>query len=82
LKQIDTESVANFVTSLQQPDGSFAGEEWGEIDTRFSYCALSTLPSLSSLDGVDIPKAVEHIANCQNLDDGFGSMKEAESHAG
>jgi prenyltransferase beta subunit len=22
------------VTSLQQPDGSFAGDVWGEIDTR------------------------------------------------
>ena len=22
------------VVSLQQPDGSFAGDEWGEVDTR------------------------------------------------
>lgn len=32
-----------------QPDGSFAGDEWGEIDTRFSYCALSTLAILGKL---------------------------------
>jgi geranylgeranyl transferase type-2 subunit beta len=82
LKQIDTEAVVTFVASLQQPDGSFGGDEWGEIDTRFSYCALSTLSLLSSLDRVDIPKAVEYIASCQNLDGGFGSMKGAESHAG
>lgn len=32
-----------------QPDGSFAGDEWGEVDTRFSYCALSTLAILGKL---------------------------------
>jgi geranylgeranyl transferase type-2 subunit beta len=32
-----------------QPDGSFAGDEWGEIDTRFSYCALSTLAIMGKL---------------------------------
>jgi geranylgeranyl transferase type-2 subunit beta len=34
------------VTSLQLPDGSFAGDRWGEVDTRFSYCALLTLSLL------------------------------------
>ena len=70
LKQIDTEAIAKFVTSLQQPDGSFAADEWGIIDTCFSYCALSILSLLSSLDRVDIPKAVEYIASCQNFDAG------------
>jgi hypothetical protein len=32
-----------------QADGSFAGDEWGEIDTRFSYCALSTLAIMGRL---------------------------------
>ena len=40
---IDTSRTAAFVAALQQPDGSFAGDEWLEIDTRFSYCALSCL---------------------------------------
>jgi geranylgeranyl transferase type-2 subunit beta len=31
---------------LQLPDGSFAGDSWGEVDTRFSYCALLTLSLL------------------------------------
>jgi len=34
------------VTSLQLADGSFAGDRWGEVDTRFSYCALLTLSVL------------------------------------
>ena len=43
---------------LQRPDGSFQGDRWGEVDTRFSYCALSCLALLGRLDAVDVPKAV------------------------
>jgi geranylgeranyl transferase type-2 subunit beta len=82
LTKLATEEIIQFIVSLQQPDGSFAGDQWGEIDTRFSYCALSALSLLSALDRVDVPKAVEYIASCQNLDGGFGSMHGAESHAG
>jgi len=86
LNQLAVENIVSFVVSLQQDDGSFAGDKWGEIDTRFSYCALSVLSLLSSISGglncIDIGKAVEYIASCQNMDGGFGSMKGAESHAG
>jgi geranylgeranyl transferase type-2 subunit beta len=86
LNQLAVEKIVSFVVSLQQDDGSFAGDQWGEIDTRFSYCALSVLSLLSSTSGglscVDVGKAVGYIASCQNLDGGFGSMKGAESHAG
>jgi geranylgeranyl transferase type-2 subunit beta len=82
LKQLDVEAIVKFVASLQQPDGSFSGDEWGEIDTRFSYCALSTLSLLGHLDKVNVPQAVEYVVSCQNLDGGFGSMAGAESHAG
>ena len=82
LQQLNVEAIVNFVTSLQQPDGSFSGDEWGEIDTRFSYCALSTLSLLGHMDKVDVSKAVEYVISCQNLDGGFGSMAGAESHAG
>ena len=58
------------------------GDQWGEVDTRFSYCALSALSLLSNMDKINVPKAVEYIASCQNLDGGFGSMRGAESHAG
>ncbi|KAL3941518.1 MAG: hypothetical protein SGBAC_004136 [Bacillariaceae sp.] len=82
LKQLPTEDIIKFIVSLQQEDGSFVGDHWGEVDTRFSYCAISALSLLSSLDKINLPKAVEYIASCQNLDGGFGSMKGAESHAG
>lgn len=89
LNKLEVDKIVTFVSSLQQDDGSFAGDEWGEIDTRFSYCALSILSILSNVtcadgldDCIDRDRAVRYIASCQNMDGGFGSMKGAESHAG
>ena len=48
LEVVDVEGVVRYVAALQQSDGSFAGDEWGEIDTRFSFCALATLALLVS----------------------------------
>ena len=49
LPRCDTDAIARFVGARQQPDGSFHGDEWGEIDTRFSYCALLTLAIIGRL---------------------------------
>ena len=76
------ENIVNFISSCQQEDGSFAGDEWGEVDTRFTYCALSSLSLLNRLDAVDVDKAAMYIASCQNFDGGFGCTQGAESHAG
>lgn len=43
LNEIDLEAVAMYVSGLQQPDGSFFGDKWGEVDTRFSFCAVAIL---------------------------------------
>ncbi|KAJ3097836.1 hypothetical protein HDU96_000239 [Phlyctochytrium bullatum] len=69
------------VKSLQNEDGSFKGDKWGEVDTRFSYCSLSTLNLLGRLDAVDLKKAVEFIKECRNFDGGYGAVPGAESHA-
>ncbi len=102
LHRLDKERVLGYVSSLQQPDGSFAGDQWGEIDTRFSYCALSVFAILGELDttaaaatattttttaaaatgAIDVSKAVDFVASCQNFDGGFGAVPGAESHAG
>lgn len=50
---------------LQNSDGSFAGDEYGEIDTRFSYCAVSCASLLGRLDELNIPRIVSYIASCQ-----------------
>lgn len=43
LDQINRDNVARYVVSLQQPNGSFFGDKWGEVDTRFSFCAVAIL---------------------------------------
>lgn len=84
LDMIDRELVILYIASLQNEDGSFGGDKWGEVDTRFSYCALSALSILGALHSgsIDLKKAVEFIVKCKNFDGGFGAVPGAESHAG
>lgn len=74
------------MASLQQKDGSFAGDKWGEVDTRFSYCALNCLSLLGFhkdlASVINLEKAVQFVLSCQNFDGGFGAAQGAESHAG
>ena len=71
------------IASLQDPTtGSFAGDEWGEIDTRFLFGAFNALSLLHLLSLVDVPKAVAHVQGCGNFDGGYGVSPGAESHAG
>ncbi len=76
------EKVIEYIVSRQLPDGSFAGDQWGEVDIRFSYCAFISLRILDALDRIDLQKAMEYIVSCQNFDGGFGCAKGVESHAG
>ena len=96
--RLDKEAVVGFVARRQHDDGSFSGDAWGEIDTRFSYCALSCLALLGRLPlprgaeeetsaeeeppPIDIRRAAEYIVSCRNFDGGFGCVPGAESHAG
>ncbi|KAF4835536.1 Geranylgeranyl transferase type-2 subunit beta [Colletotrichum tropicale] len=75
--------VGKFIADLQNREsGTFAGDEWGEEDTRFLYGALNALSLLGLLDLVDVDKAVKHIAACTNFDGGYGVSPGAESHSG
>jgi len=69
------------ILSLQQPSGVFAGDSFGETDTRFSYCAINALSLLGHLSDVDVEKTVSYIRCCKNFDGGFGASIGAESHA-
>ncbi|RKP38381.1 terpenoid cyclases/protein prenyltransferase alpha-alpha toroid [Dimargaris cristalligena] len=83
MDHINTYAVVSFIQSLYDKDtGSFKGDRWGEIDTRFSYCAVACLSLLQALDSIDLPRVVEFILACRNVDGGFGSKPGAESHAG
>ena len=55
-ERLDKDAIVKFVSSLQNDDGSFSGDEWGEVDTRFTYCALSCLALLGRLP---LPKWAE-----------------------
>lgn len=79
---IDGDAIAAWVATLQQPDGSFTGDAHGEVDTRFSYCALSLLSMLGRLDAVDVGAAGDYVLKCANFDAGFGATPGGESHAG
>lgn len=71
------------IASLQDHDtGSFAGDEWGETDTRFLYGAFNALSLLHLLPLVDVSKSVAHVQACANFDGGYGVSPGAESHAG
>ena len=74
--------AAGFVKGLQQQDGSFQGDSWGEIDTRFSFCALACLALIGRLDAVDVDAAASFVVSCMNFDGGFGVVPGSESHAG
>ena len=55
-ERLDKDAIVKFVSSLQNDDGSFSGDEWGEVDTRFTYCALSCLALLGRLP---LPRGAE-----------------------
>ncbi|TLS25201.1 hypothetical protein PpBr36_07643 [Pyricularia pennisetigena] len=75
--------VGKFIADLQnRQTGTFAGDEWGEEDTRFLYGALNALSLLGLLELVDVGKAVDHIVACANFDGGYGNRPGAESHSG
>lgn len=75
-------NISPDIADLQNREtGTFAGDEWGEEDTRFLYGALNALSLLNLLDLVDVSKSVDHIVACSNFDGGYGASPGAESHA-
>ena len=87
LSEEQRRETAKWVASLQsEEDGSFKGDKWGEVDTRFSYCAASCLrllgfgPELGDI--IDVEKAVSFVLSCRNFDEGFGARPGDETHAG
>jgi len=88
LDRVDRDKVEQFIVGLQHEDGSVMGDKWGEIDTRFSYCAIQALAIIDRLPAsmvskpinaegetkrFDVPLAVSFVAACKNFDGGFGA---------
>lgn len=82
-RDLHTDGIFSDIANLQNREtGTFAGDEWGEEDTRFLYGAFNALSLLGLLNLVDVEKAVNHIAACANFDGGYGVSPGAESHSG
>ena len=74
--------LADLASLQNRETGTFAGDEWGEEDTRFLYASLNALSLLHLLHLVDVPRAVDYIVSCANFDGGYGVCPGAETHSG
>lgn len=90
----NSQKLLSFIALQQHSDGSFSNDSAGEIDTRFSYCAIASLRLLYLKDSeetsfnsfcknheINLDKAIEYVLSCQNYDGGFGGLPSGESHA-
>ncbi len=75
-------TASEYIRTLQLPDGSFQGDTWGEIDTRFSFCAIAALSLMDCLHVVDVAAATKYVCRTLNFDGGFGCVPGSETHAG
>lgn len=69
--------MINYVSKLQQSDGSFFGDKWGEVDARFSYLGVASLKFLNALDTVNLQKAADYVLSCRNFDGSFGGIPDS-----
>ncbi|SBT79885.1 geranylgeranyltransferase, putative [Plasmodium malariae] len=76
------ENACNYILTLLNEDGSFKGDKWGEVDTRFVYSAVSCLTILNKLNLVSTEKISSYVltnyAICEN---GFSWTSGNEPHA-
>mgnify|MGYP002716460175 CR=1 FL=1 len=80
---IDVNKTVEFVMSLQNEDGSFNGDHWGEVDVRFTFCSIASLALLKRLDAINLDQAIDFVMKCYNQIDGaFGCRPNSESHSG
>ncbi|XP_075241979.1 geranylgeranyl transferase type-2 subunit beta-like [Convolutriloba macropyga] len=82
LNRVNANKIVSYVKSLYQSDGSFFGDKWGEVDTRFSFGAAAILFLLKRMDEIDWKPATDFVLQCMNFDGGFGTRPDSESHSG
>lgn len=69
--------MINYVSKLQNSDGSFSGDKWGEVDARFSYLGVACLKILNALHTVNLEKAADYVLRCHNFDGSFGGIPDS-----
>lgn len=70
-----------FVLDLRLADGSFKGDGFGEVDTRFVFVGCYILTILEAMTDEIAESACNFIIQCRAFDGGFGLLPGAESHA-
>ena len=50
LEEINKEKVVNYILSLRLDNGSFMGDKCGEVDNRFTFCAVACLALLGNIE--------------------------------
>lgn len=73
--------IVDYVMTLKLEDGSFKGDSFGEVDTRFVFVSVYILTLLDALTVEVASGASKFILQCLNFDGGFGMLPGAESHA-
>lgn len=81
LSESQKKLIVDFIISLRMSDGSFQGDRFGEIDTRFVFVSLYVLTILGSMTEEIATTSRQFILACENFDGGFGMFPLAESHA-
>ncbi|CAJ0937076.1 unnamed protein product, partial [Mesorhabditis belari] len=82
LASINRETLANFLRSVHQTDGSYIMHTGGEVDMRGVYCALAVAKLTKILDQSMIENTPEWIISCQTYEGGFGGEPGTEAHGG
>ncbi|PSK41541.1 hypothetical protein C7M61_001224 [Candidozyma pseudohaemuli] len=75
------DKILEFVMNQRCSGGSFRGDKFGEIDTRFVFAAVYILKMLKGLTQEIADGATDFILRCRNFDGGFGLLPGSESHA-
>ncbi|CAJ0582549.1 unnamed protein product, partial [Mesorhabditis spiculigera] len=82
LASINRKTLASFLVSLHQPDGSFRMHVGGEVDIRGVYCALAVASITHILSPEMVERTAEWLASCQTYQGGFGGVVGTEAHGG
>ena len=79
MNTVNLQKIGDYVDSMYKNQiGSFMGDRFGEVDTRFVYSALYILVLLDR----PLPeKTVDFLLKCINTDGGIGGQPFVESHA-
>ncbi|BFZ58273.1 hypothetical protein PYCC9005_005335 [Savitreella phatthalungensis] len=81
LPSAEQDRVVSYICSLQDPaDGAIKGDIWGEKEMRLNYAATQALVLLQRSHTLDIPAVRAWVAQCRNIDGGYGGVPQGESH--